>query len=52
MREHKILLGTDGLYHNVLKIRPPMPSYEENMEFLVEVRDKILQDELEKLRSA
>ncbi|MCI0478356.1 MAG: aminotransferase class III-fold pyridoxal phosphate-dependent enzyme, partial [Anaerolineales bacterium] len=25
MREHGILLGTDGPYHNVVKIRPPMP---------------------------
>lgn len=25
MRERGILLGTDGPYHNVLKIRPPMP---------------------------
>ena len=25
MREHGILLGTDGPHHNVLKIRPPMP---------------------------
>ena len=25
MREDGILLGTDGPYHNVLKIRPPMP---------------------------
>jgi len=25
MREHGILIGTDGPHHNVLKIRPPMP---------------------------
>lgn len=25
MREHAILLGADGPFHNVLKIRPPMP---------------------------
>ena len=25
MREEGILLGTDGPFHNVLKIRPPMP---------------------------
>ena len=25
MREDGILLGTDGPYHNVLKVRPPMP---------------------------
>jgi 4-aminobutyrate aminotransferase-like enzyme len=25
MRENGILLGTDRPYHNVIKIRPPMP---------------------------
>ena len=30
MREHGILLGTDGPYHNVVKIRPPMP-FDESM---------------------
>jgi 4-aminobutyrate aminotransferase-like enzyme len=25
LREDGILIGTDGPYHNVLKIRPPMP---------------------------
>jgi 4-aminobutyrate aminotransferase-like enzyme len=25
MRERGVLIGTDGPYHNVLKIRPPMP---------------------------
>ena len=25
MREMGILLGTDGPYHNIVKIRPPMP---------------------------
>jgi 4-aminobutyrate aminotransferase-like enzyme len=35
MREHGILLGTDGPHHNVLKIRPPMPFSEENAEELI-----------------
>jgi 4-aminobutyrate aminotransferase-like enzyme len=46
MREHGILLGTDGPYHNVLKIRPPMPFDDENADFLVATMDKILRDEL------
>ena len=25
MRERGVLVGTDGPYHNVVKIRPPMP---------------------------
>jgi 4-aminobutyrate aminotransferase-like enzyme len=35
MRERGILLGTDGPYHNVIKIRPPMPFSEENGDQLV-----------------
>ena len=42
MREHGILLGTDGPFHNVLKIRPPMPFDEENADFLVGTLDRIL----------
>jgi len=44
MREHGILIGTDGPYHNVLKIRPPMPFNEENADFLVEVMGKVLSE--------
>jgi 4-aminobutyrate aminotransferase-like enzyme len=44
MREHGILLGTDGPYHNVVKIRPPMPFNEGNADFLVETMDKILNE--------
>jgi 4-aminobutyrate aminotransferase-like enzyme len=36
MRERGILLGTDGPYHNVVKIRPPMPFDEANADLLVE----------------
>ena len=46
MSEHSILLSTDGPYHNVIKIRPPMPFDEGNAEFLVETMEKIL-DELD-----
>ena len=35
MRELGFLLGTDGPYHNVVKIRPPMPFDEENADLLV-----------------
>ena len=42
MREHGILLGTDGPYHNVLKIRPPMPFDETNADFLVSTLEKVL----------
>jgi 4-aminobutyrate aminotransferase-like enzyme len=45
MREHGILAGTDGPYHNVVKIRPPMPFDEQNAEFLVYVVEKILNED-------
>lgn len=42
MRERRILLGTDGPFHNVLKIRPPMPFNERNADELLEVLDDVL----------
>lgn len=35
MRDCGILLGTDGPFHNVVKIRPPMPFDENNADVLV-----------------
>jgi 4-aminobutyrate aminotransferase-like enzyme/Ser/Thr protein kinase RdoA (MazF antagonist) len=35
MRERGILLGTEGPFHNVLKIRPPMPFDESDADLLV-----------------
>jgi 4-aminobutyrate aminotransferase-like enzyme/Ser/Thr protein kinase RdoA (MazF antagonist) len=45
MREHGILLGTDGPYHNVVKIRPPMPFDESDAEFLLATFEKILKED-------
>ena len=42
LREHGILLGTDGPHHNVVKIRPPMPFNESDADFLLETLEKIL----------
>jgi 4-aminobutyrate aminotransferase-like enzyme/Ser/Thr protein kinase RdoA (MazF antagonist) len=36
MREGGVLLGTDGPFHNVIKIRPPMPFTEEDAALLVD----------------
>jgi 4-aminobutyrate aminotransferase-like enzyme len=36
MRERGVLLGTDGPYHNVVKIRPPMPFDEANADILID----------------
>jgi 4-aminobutyrate aminotransferase-like enzyme/Ser/Thr protein kinase RdoA (MazF antagonist) len=45
MREHGVLLGTDGPYHNVIKIRPPMPFSETDALLLVSLLDKVLTEE-------
>ena len=42
MREQHILMGTDGPYHNVVKIRPPMPFNHHDADLLVDTMDKIL----------
>jgi 4-aminobutyrate aminotransferase-like enzyme len=42
MRERGILLGTDGPFANVLKIRPPMPFTRENAELLAATLDAVL----------
>lgn len=45
MREEGILIGTDGPFHNVLKIRPPMPFSASDADFLVETLERILVEE-------
>ena len=42
MRDAGILLGTDGPYHNVLKIRPPMPFTIEDADLLASSLDLTL----------
>jgi len=44
LRQEGILMGTDGPFHNVLKLRPPMPFDSRDAERLVETLDKILQE--------
>ncbi|MBS0012246.1 MAG: aminotransferase class III-fold pyridoxal phosphate-dependent enzyme, partial [Bacteroidales bacterium] len=45
MRERRILLGTDGPYNNVLKIRPPMPFDRENAEILADRLSDIFEND-------
>jgi 4-aminobutyrate aminotransferase-like enzyme len=45
MREEGILLGADGPYHNVLKIRPPMPFSRGDAEFLLAVLGRSVEQE-------
>ena len=42
MRSQNILLGTDGPFHNVLKIRPPMPFNAQDADRLLTALDGIL----------
>lgn len=46
MRERGILLSTDGPFHNVLKIKPPLVFTEANADFLVAMLDEILDEDL------
>jgi 4-aminobutyrate aminotransferase-like enzyme len=45
MREHGILMSTDGPFYNVLKIKPPMCFNKENTDFLIKTLDKILKED-------
>ena len=42
MRDRRILIGTDGPFHNVLKIRPPMPFDVPDAELLASTLDEVL----------
>lgn len=44
MRDCGILLGTDGPFHNVVKIRPPMPFDETNTDCLVATMNNVLKE--------
>jgi 4-aminobutyrate aminotransferase-like enzyme len=44
MREDGILLGTDGPYANVIKIRPPMPFDGDDADVLVDRFERILEE--------
>lgn len=46
MKEHGILISTDGPLHNVLKIKPPLVFSRENADFLIDTLDKILETEV------
>jgi 4-aminobutyrate aminotransferase-like enzyme/Ser/Thr protein kinase RdoA (MazF antagonist) len=45
MRDHGILLSTDGPFHNVLKIKPPLVFTRRNADELVSTLDKILDED-------
>ncbi len=49
MREAGILLGTDGPFHNVVKIRPPMPFSTADADLLVDTMEKIIEQDFSNL---
>ena len=42
MKDHGILISTDGPLHNVLKLKPPIVFTEQNADEVVQVLDKVL----------
>ncbi len=44
MKDKGILISTDGLHRNVLKIRPPMVFSQDNAEFMVSVLGEVLSE--------
>ncbi len=45
LRDFGILAGTDGPYHNVLKLRPPLVLTIENANFVIMMLDRILKED-------
>ncbi|MFL3647193.1 MAG: aspartate aminotransferase family protein [Cellvibrionales bacterium] len=43
MRNHGVLISTIGKYQSILKVRPPMPFYQEHAELFISTLDKVLQ---------
>jgi 4-aminobutyrate aminotransferase-like enzyme/Ser/Thr protein kinase RdoA (MazF antagonist) len=52
MRERGILLGTEGPFNNVLKIRPPMPFTRADADVLVTTLDEVLSDAVDRRSGA
>ncbi|MEM7282002.1 MAG: aminotransferase class III-fold pyridoxal phosphate-dependent enzyme, partial [Pseudomonadota bacterium] len=44
LRDHRILIGTDGPHDNVLKIRPPLTFSHKDADLLLATLDNILQE--------
>ena len=45
MRDHGILLSADGLDHNVIKIKPPLPFSDTDADRVVETLDRVLAED-------
>ncbi|MFQ5707633.1 MAG: aminotransferase class III-fold pyridoxal phosphate-dependent enzyme [bacterium] len=49
MKDHGILISTDGPLHNVLKIKPPLVFNQSNADFFVQTLAKILEEDFVRL---
>jgi 4-aminobutyrate aminotransferase-like enzyme len=45
LRDCGILTGTDGPYHNVIKLRPPLIFSQADADFLLHILDDVLQED-------
>ena len=45
MRDHGVLISTDGPFHNVLKIKPPLVFNRENADYLLHCLGKVLEED-------
>ena len=45
LKDHGILASTDGLLHNVIKIKPPLVFSDSDADFFVQTMDKIVQED-------
>lgn len=44
LREHRILMGTEGPAHNILKIRPPITIEEDDVNMILQVMGEVLSE--------
>jgi 4-aminobutyrate aminotransferase-like enzyme len=44
LREHRILIGTEGPFNNILKIRPPLTIEADDIEMILTTLDRILDE--------
>lgn len=49
MKDHGILIGTDGPFHNVLKIKPPLAFGQDDADHLVTTLDRVLGEDAVRL---
>jgi 4-aminobutyrate aminotransferase-like enzyme len=47
MRQHGVLISAQGMYRNVLKIRPPLPFATEHADFLLETLERSLAESID-----